>query len=61
MDDPGHRKIHTSPIPLAGGMAVMTGLVVALLGGVVVAVACARTSVAGLFYYLLVVETLGAR
>jgi UDP-GlcNAc:undecaprenyl-phosphate/decaprenyl-phosphate GlcNAc-1-phosphate transferase len=26
MDDPGHRKIHTSPIPLAGGMAVMTGL-----------------------------------
>ena len=57
MDDPGHRKIHTSPIPLAGGMAVMTGLVVALLGGVVVAVACARTSVAGLFEYGLSVRT----
>jgi UDP-GlcNAc:undecaprenyl-phosphate/decaprenyl-phosphate GlcNAc-1-phosphate transferase len=57
MDDPGHRKIHTSPIPLAGGMAVMSGLVVALLGGVVVALACARTSVAGLFEYGLSVRT----
>jgi UDP-GlcNAc:undecaprenyl-phosphate GlcNAc-1-phosphate transferase len=28
MDDPGHRKIHDSPTPLAGGLAVMTGLVV---------------------------------
>jgi UDP-GlcNAc:undecaprenyl-phosphate GlcNAc-1-phosphate transferase len=26
MDDPGHRKIHDRPIPLAGGLAVMTGL-----------------------------------
>jgi UDP-GlcNAc:undecaprenyl-phosphate GlcNAc-1-phosphate transferase len=51
MDDPGHRKIHTSPIPLAGGMAVMTGLLVALLAGVVVAVAGSRSSVAGLFDY----------
>ena len=31
VDDPGHRKIHASPIPLAGGLAVMTGLVVPLL------------------------------
>jgi hypothetical protein len=51
MDDPGHRKIHTSPIPLAGGMAVMTGLLVALLAGVVVALAASRSSVAGLFEY----------
>ena len=24
MDDPGHRKIHQQPIPLAGGLAVVT-------------------------------------
>jgi UDP-GlcNAc:undecaprenyl-phosphate/decaprenyl-phosphate GlcNAc-1-phosphate transferase len=56
MDDPGHRKIHTSPIPLAGGMAVMTGLLVALLAGVVVALACPRSSVAGLFEHGLTVR-----
>src|SRR5882724_6678283 len=26
MDDPGHRKIHDRPIPLAGGLAVLTGV-----------------------------------
>jgi len=26
MDEPGHRKIHDRPIPLAGGLAVMTAL-----------------------------------
>ncbi len=26
VDDPGARKIHSEPIPLAGGLAVMTGL-----------------------------------
>jgi UDP-GlcNAc:undecaprenyl-phosphate GlcNAc-1-phosphate transferase len=31
VDDPGHRKIHDRPIPLAGGLAVMTGLVVPTL------------------------------
>jgi UDP-GlcNAc:undecaprenyl-phosphate GlcNAc-1-phosphate transferase len=31
VDEPGERKIHASPIPLAGGLAVMTGLVVPLL------------------------------
>jgi UDP-GlcNAc:undecaprenyl-phosphate/decaprenyl-phosphate GlcNAc-1-phosphate transferase len=31
MDDPGHRKIHDQPIPLAGGLAVMTGLLVPIL------------------------------
>jgi UDP-GlcNAc:undecaprenyl-phosphate GlcNAc-1-phosphate transferase len=31
VDDPGHRKIHQSPIPLAGGLAVLTGLLVPLL------------------------------
>jgi len=31
MDDPGERKIHDHPVPLAGGLAVMTGLVVPTL------------------------------
>jgi UDP-GlcNAc:undecaprenyl-phosphate GlcNAc-1-phosphate transferase len=31
VDDPGHRKIHAEPIPLAGGLAVFTGLLVPLL------------------------------
>jgi len=58
MDDPGHRKIHSSPIPLAGGMAVMTGLVVALLAGALVAIVSPRSSVAGLFAYGLSVRAL---
>jgi UDP-GlcNAc:undecaprenyl-phosphate GlcNAc-1-phosphate transferase len=33
VDDPGHRKIHTSPTPLAGGFAVFTGLAGVLFGG----------------------------
>lgn len=28
VDDPGHRKIHTQPVPLAGGLTVMTALAV---------------------------------
>ena len=31
VDEPGHRKIHDQPIPLAGGLAVITGLVVPVL------------------------------
>ena len=31
VDDPGHRKIHATPIPLAGGLAVLTGLLLPLL------------------------------
>ncbi len=33
VDDPGHRKIHSEPVPLAGGLAVFTGLAVPLLLG----------------------------
>ncbi len=33
VDDPGHRKIHHTPIPLAGGWAVFTGLAAVLAGG----------------------------
>jgi len=31
IDEPNHRKIHEHSVPLAGGLAVMTGLVVPLL------------------------------
>ena len=34
VDDPGHRKIHDTPIPLAGGLAVMTGLLLPLLAAI---------------------------
>jgi UDP-GlcNAc:undecaprenyl-phosphate GlcNAc-1-phosphate transferase len=30
VDDPDHRKIHETPIPLAGGLAVLTGLLLPL-------------------------------
>jgi UDP-GlcNAc:undecaprenyl-phosphate GlcNAc-1-phosphate transferase len=30
VDDPGRRKIHDAPVPLAGGMAVLTGFMVPL-------------------------------
>ena len=35
VDEPGHRKIHATPVPLAGGLAVLTGLAVPLLGGAI--------------------------
>ena len=31
VDDPGQRKIHDQPVPLAGGLAVMTGLLLPAL------------------------------
>jgi UDP-GlcNAc:undecaprenyl-phosphate GlcNAc-1-phosphate transferase len=33
VDNPGLRKIHTQPVPLAGGLAVMTGILVPVLCG----------------------------
>ena len=30
VDDPGHRKIHAAPVPLAGGFAVLTGILLPL-------------------------------
>jgi UDP-GlcNAc:undecaprenyl-phosphate GlcNAc-1-phosphate transferase len=35
VDDPGQRKIHNTPIPLAGGLAVLMGLLLPLLAGAV--------------------------
>ncbi len=35
VDDPGHRKIHSAPVPLAGGFAVLTGILLPLLAGAI--------------------------
>lgn len=35
VDDPGHRKIHAAPVPLAGGFAVLTGILAPLLLGAI--------------------------
>ena len=51
VDDPGHRKIHAAPIPLAGGLAVMTGLLAALLGGTIFAFLHSSSGIMGLFQY----------
>lgn len=34
VDDPGYRKIHDRPVPLAGGLAVMTGIAAPILAGI---------------------------
>lgn len=36
VDDPGHRKIHHAPVPLAGGLTVLTGFFLPLLGACLV-------------------------
>jgi UDP-GlcNAc:undecaprenyl-phosphate GlcNAc-1-phosphate transferase len=51
VDDPGHRKIHATPTPLAGGMAVMTGLLAALLGGTVFVFLHSSAGTMGLLQY----------
>ena len=35
VDDPGHRKIHDAPVPLAGGFAVLTGILLPLAAGAI--------------------------
>jgi len=34
VDDPGQRKIHDAPVPLAGGLTVLTGMLLPLTGAV---------------------------
>jgi UDP-GlcNAc:undecaprenyl-phosphate/decaprenyl-phosphate GlcNAc-1-phosphate transferase len=52
VDDPGHRKIHSSPIPLAGGFAVLTGILLPLVAGVVLLkVGIVKISSAGLIVH----------
>jgi UDP-GlcNAc:undecaprenyl-phosphate GlcNAc-1-phosphate transferase len=48
IDEPGHRKIHGEAVPLAGGLAVMTGLLVPLLAGAVWVVGLSHANVAKL-------------
>ena len=36
VDDPGQRKIHDAPVPLAGGFAVLTGILVPLAVGAII-------------------------
>jgi UDP-GlcNAc:undecaprenyl-phosphate GlcNAc-1-phosphate transferase len=36
IDHPGHRKIHSAPVPLAGGLAVLSGLLLPLIGAALV-------------------------
>jgi UDP-GlcNAc:undecaprenyl-phosphate GlcNAc-1-phosphate transferase len=47
VDDPGHRKIHAQPVPLAGGLAVMTGLVLPAAFGVLLLLLLQRTGFHG--------------
>jgi UDP-GlcNAc:undecaprenyl-phosphate GlcNAc-1-phosphate transferase len=35
VDDPGQRKIHDAPVPLAGGLAVLTGILLPLGAGTI--------------------------
>ena len=35
VDDPGRRKIHDQPVPLAGGLAVLTGILLPLAAGAI--------------------------
>jgi UDP-GlcNAc:undecaprenyl-phosphate GlcNAc-1-phosphate transferase len=51
VDDPGCRKIHATPIPLAGGLAVLTGLLAAMLGGTVFAFLHSSSGTMGLVQY----------
>ncbi len=36
VDDPGHRKIHSEPVPLAGGLTLITGLLAPTIAAVLV-------------------------
>ena len=36
VDDPGHRKIHDRPIPLAGGLSISAAMILTLLAGFLV-------------------------
>ncbi len=52
VDDPGRRKIHDEPIPLAGGLAVMTALVIpALLALLLLGLARANPALAPVFLF----------
>ena len=52
VDDPGHRKIHDSAVPLAGGFAVLTGIIVPLaLGALLLKLGVVKISSTGLIIH----------
>ena len=52
VDDPGHRKIHSSSVPLAGGFAVLTGILLPLaVGAVLLKFSIVKISSAGLIVH----------
>jgi UDP-GlcNAc:undecaprenyl-phosphate GlcNAc-1-phosphate transferase len=52
VDEPGHRKIHDTAVPLAGGLAVLTGILLPLaLGAVLLELGAVKTSAAGLIVH----------
>ena len=57
VDEPGHRKIHSEAVPLAGGLAVMTGLLAPLAAGAVWVVCLSHSNVAKLLQHGLNVRT----
>jgi len=52
VDDPGHRKIHDTPVPLAGGLAVLAGILLPLVAGALwLKLGWVRPSAAGLIIH----------
>ncbi|HEX4351185.1 MAG TPA: MraY family glycosyltransferase [Verrucomicrobiae bacterium] len=52
VDDPGHRKIHHAPMPLAGGFAVLSGVLLPLaVGAVLLKLGVVKVSAAGLIIH----------
>jgi UDP-GlcNAc:undecaprenyl-phosphate GlcNAc-1-phosphate transferase len=51
VDDPGARKIHAAQTPLAGGLAVFTGILIPLLAGIIIGLAVHHSDTVGLFEY----------
>src|SRR5476649_1788743 len=52
VDDPGHRKIHAAAIPLAGGFAVLTGILLPLfVGAILLKLGIVKISSAGLIVH----------
>jgi UDP-GlcNAc:undecaprenyl-phosphate GlcNAc-1-phosphate transferase len=52
VDDPGHRKIHDQPVPLAGGFAVLTGILLPpVVGAVLLKLGIVKISSAGLILH----------
>src|SRR5580692_8515553 len=52
VDDPGHRKIHDAPVPLAGGFAVLTGVLLPFFAGaILLKLGIIKISAAGLIVH----------